>query len=305
MAIRKNLWRAFGATLAAMLLAAPPLGAARQQARVYGKVVDETGQPVAGLQLTASDTQSDFAVTVETDEEGRYELILTDATREHRYRLEKKGYDLFETVYKVAAGSNSELNFTVVAAVGGGAPAVFNEGNEAARAGDLATAEAKYREALELDPGLAPAHAALAVVHFNQKQFAEAAAGAERALDLGLTAAAVHKIRYNAYKGLGDEERAAAALADLEAAAPEQAIGGRFNEAVAHFDAGRTAEARAALEQVLAADPEHARAHYYLGLCGVNTGDSELAREHLGRFLELAPDDPEAETARQMLEFVG
>jgi cytochrome c-type biogenesis protein CcmH/NrfG len=50
-------------------------------------------------------------------------------------------------------------------------------------------------------------------------------------------------------------------------------------------------------------NPGSARAHYMLGLCYVNAGDMPRAKEHLEAFLKLAPpNDPDAETARQMLE---
>jgi regulator of sirC expression with transglutaminase-like and TPR domain len=38
-----------------------------------------------------------------------------------------------------------------------------------------------------------------------------------------------------------------------------------------------------------------------LGLCYASGGNLASAKSHLSRFLELAPDDPEAELARQML----
>jgi len=37
----------------------------------------------------------------------------------------------------------------------------------------------------------------------------------------------------------------------------------------------------------------------------LNLGDTEDAKTHLTRFLELAPDDPDAALAREMLEFAA
>ena len=42
-----------------------------------------------------------------------------------------------------------------------------------------------------------------------------------------------------------------------------------------------------------------------LGLVYVNTGDSAKAKEHLQKFIDLAPDDPEVATAKQMLDYAG
>jgi len=295
-------WRAL-ALIATFLLLWPTAAAVagNQQARVWGRVTDDAGGPVGGLKVTAGDTGSNFKVEAETDEDGNYELILTDATRDHTYLLEKEGFETFETEYKVPAGSNSELNFTVIPIVKGG-PEIFNEGNTAAREGNLELATAKYQEAIALDPALAAAHGALSIVLYQQERLEEAAVAAESALALGFESPDVHTVRYNAYKALGRDEEAAAALA---AASPEQMAAETFKNGLAHFDANRMAEAREALEKVVGADPDHAKAHYYLGLCGVNTGDNALAREHFQRFLELTPEDPEAETARQMLDYLG
>jgi Tfp pilus assembly protein PilF len=71
------------------------------------------------------------------------------------------------------------------------------------------------------------------------------------------------------------------------------------------FNAGNMAGAQQALEQALQADPDLPKAHYTLGLAYANTGDSAKAKEHLQRFLELAPDDPDAATAKEMLDYLG
>jgi Tfp pilus assembly protein PilF len=41
-----------------------------------------------------------------------------------------------------------------------------------------------------------------------------------------------------------------------------------------------------------------------LGLCYVNSGDNAKAKEHFSRFLELAPDDPDAGTAAEMVQYL-
>lgn len=42
-----------------------------------------------------------------------------------------------------------------------------------------------------------------------------------------------------------------------------------------------------------------------LGMCFVNWGDSAKAREHLEQFLELAPNDPDATTARETVHYLA
>ena len=60
----------------------------------------------------------------------------------------------------------------------------------------------------------------------------------------------------------------------------------------------------AAYEKALELEPEMARAHYRLGLAYLSAGELERARNHLTRFIELQPEDPEAATAREMLGYL-
>ena len=52
-------------------------------------------------------------------------------------------------------------------------------------------------------------------------------------------------------------------------------------------------------------DPNNPRSHYYLALIYVNEGANEEAKGHLERFIQLAPDDPDAGTAGELLEYLS
>jgi hypothetical protein len=54
---------------------------------------------------------------------------------------------------------------------------------------------------------------------------------------------------------------------------------------------------------VVKAHPELAKARFMYGVALYNTGQVEAGREQLEAFLELAPDDPDAEVARGLLEY--
>lgn len=287
-----------------LALLSPALVSAASQGRVFGVVTDEAEQPVAGLTITAFVAELPTIKTeTETDEKGEYSVTLPDATHTYTYRLTKEGYESFETSFKVPAGATRAMNFTVVK---GSllAPDAFNEGNVAARAGDYALAEEKYRHAIELDSELVPAHAALATVLLLRKGYAEAADAAEAGLALEPGDHRLLTVRYEAFRLLGDEDKAAEALAALQAADPERAAADLFERAGRLFEAGQIGEAKELLEKAVEADPEHAKAHYLLGLCLVNTGDSVAARDHLTRFVEMAPDDPDVATATDMLKYL-
>ena len=92
----------------------------------------------------------------------------------------------------------------------------FNAGVLAFKAKDYATATAKFEEALSYDPYLRQAWAALSQVHLEQKRYREAAEAADKAVALGATDESVLRARWEAYRNLGDEAKAAKAQQDLE-----------------------------------------------------------------------------------------
>ena len=110
---------------------------------------------------------------------------------------------------------------------------------------------------------------------------------------------------YQAYSGLGDAEKAGAAFDSLAAGDPKRVAKLFYDKGVQSFNAGAGAAAIESFERALAADPELAKAHFHLGIAQVNAGRTVAAKEHLRKFLEMAPDDPEAGTAREMLDYLG
>lgn len=195
-----------------------------------------------------------------------------------------------------------------LSAAGGGRDAavrVFNAGADAARAGDLDTAITLFGKAIEIDPELAPAHAASARLLLASERYQEAVTAAERALEIDPDLVEVQRVRYEAYRRLGQEDKALEVFEELAAADPEGLAETLYEQGRSAFQAGDTAQAVQALEQAVQAKPDHARAHYMLGLSYANADQKAKAKQHLQKFVELAPDDPEAATAQEMIKYMG
>ena len=184
------------------------------------------------------------------------------------------------------------------------APLLFNEGADALKVGDLETAEKRFVDALEAQPDLAPALHALMILQVRREDWQQAAQRAEQLLALEPQNALALRARWDAYRNLGEAERAEAAFEAL-AEVDRTALADSLLEAgIATFNAGDAQGAIADLARAAEIDPDRAIAHYYLGLCYTNTGQPALARTHLQRFVELAPDDPNAASAREMLKYL-
>lgn len=294
-----KIWLAFGVACLSASLAFAGI-----QARCYGTVEDEAGNMIPGVKIAiAKSATAAPELVVESDENGKYSVLLGDATLAYIYRLEKQGYKSFEATFKIPTESNTEMNFTIESA-GRDAPLFYNEGADAARSGDLELATQKFRKARELDPQLVQAHIGLATVLLMQQKFRAAVIAAEAASALDPENSQPLQISYEALQALGEAEEAEEVLARLEAADPKAAAAGAYNRGLALFELGKLAEAKAVLLQVVAEIPDHPQAHYMLGICAINSGDNQAAKDHLGKFLELSPEDPEAPTAKEMLEYL-
>ena len=71
-----------------------------------------------------------------------------------------------------------------------------------------------------------------------------------------------------------------------------------FNQGVILWNAGKIADAKKQFEAAVAANPNHAEAHYQLGMALVNEGNLAGAATEFETYLKLAPDGPNAATAK-------
>ncbi|HVS65662.1 MAG TPA: tetratricopeptide repeat protein [Thermoanaerobaculia bacterium] len=295
--------------------------AAQIPATLNGQVFDENDQPIEGVLVTATDPERpDFSETATTDERGRFRIRLANGTVPYDYRFTKEGYQEFISPgLNIPARKNTRMNFNMKsqeAALAAGAPVdpeqaargaaveVYNQGVAALNSGSLETAEALFETAIEKKPDLGAAHSALARLYLRAERHQEAVDAANKAIELETDAASMHQVLYNSYTALGDKEKAEEALAKLQEANPEAASKNIFNQAADAYNAGNMPEAKTGLEQVIAADPDHAKANYLLGLIYINEGETAKAKQHLTKFLELAPNDPDAGTAQEMLNYL-
>ncbi|HXO21367.1 MAG TPA: tetratricopeptide repeat protein [Thermoanaerobaculia bacterium] len=195
---------------------------------------------------------------------------------------------------------------------------VFNEGVEYAHGGQTEAAVADLKRALTLDKRLEAAHTALADIDIQRKDYPAALEEANRMLEFDSQSTDAMRVRSDVYRRMSEEAKAQGnkakvkeydaksreALAAISKSNPNGTADTLFRKGVALFNNNKISEARAAFEQVLTLDPNHARANYMLGMSCANEGDTAKAKEYLTKFLELAPNDPEAKAAKEMLQYM-
>lgn len=225
--------------------------------------------------------------------------------------LEPENPRAFRLLYEAhkALGNESEATKALAAMKqldrsGDTATLIYNEGVDSLKVGDSAAAKMRFQEALELQPDFAPVLQALAILHMNEKAYAEALPLAERLIVAAPENIRAKRILYDAHKALGNEAEAEGALAQLAKVDPVTLSREFYKNGVELFNAGQLAEAADQFETAAKVDPSFGKVHYHLGLCYVNGNEKELARQHLEKFLEMSPDDPDAEAARGMLGYL-
>ncbi|MBZ0113541.1 MAG: tetratricopeptide repeat protein [Thermoanaerobaculia bacterium] len=181
---------------------------------------------------------------------------------------------------------------------------VYNEGGDAFQAGDHGTALTKFREAIELDPSLTEAHHAVATLELAQGNYEAASTSAEKALALGSEDINTLRVLYDAYDAQGRVEELAEIAPRLAAVDPDYGGGKLLEQAASAWNSGQTERAVSLSQLALTMDPSLAKAHYFIGLNHLSKGDNASAKAALEKFIAMAPEDPDAATARDMISYI-
>jgi tetratricopeptide (TPR) repeat protein len=102
------------------------------------------------------------------------------------------------------------------------------------------------------------------------------------------------------YTRAGRGEEALEILDSIPSTEQDTAVA-MYNVAVGFYNNGEYDMALVALGKATRIEPDHPKIRELMGRCYLAKGDNASALRELKRFLELAPDDPEAELARQIV----
>ncbi len=181
---------------------------------------------------------------------------------------------------------------------------LYNEGGLAFQAGDKETALAKFQQAAELDASLTDAHHAIATLELAKGNHEASASAAETALSLGSEDIRTLRVLYDAYDALGRTDQLAEIAPRLAAVDPDFGGPKLLEQAASLWNAGQTDKAVALSRLALSMDSSLAKAYYFIGLAHLSGGENAEAKAALGKFVEMAPEDPEAGTAKEMMAYI-
>ena len=151
----------------------------------------------------------------------------------------------------------------------------------------------------------------LGLAYTHKQQWPEAEAALKKSIELKPTNPDPYNGLANIYNAQRKFEEAAAAsskAAELAGSAPGALAGGNpdalFNQGVILWNAGKIADAKKQFEATIAAKPDHAEAHYQLGMALINENNLPAAATEFETYLKLAPSGPNAATAKGILSTI-
>jgi tetratricopeptide (TPR) repeat protein len=314
--IRQSIGRLLGkialAGVALVLFALP----AAAQGMIQGTVLDAQGQPVDGAKITIE--QSDGVTRkfeTKTDKKGAFIQI----------GLQSAGYKVTAEKDKLTATANTRVSQRGPASVrlvlGGGAgndPGVaaktaelrkaFDEGVAQSRAGQYDASIESFNKALAVNPNCQDCLYNIGYAYAQKKELDKAEENYKKAILVKPDYAEAYNGLANIYNAQRKFDEAAAASAkanELTASTPGGLAGGNadslYNQGVILWNSGKIPDAKKSFEQAIAANPNHAESHYQLGMALVNEGKLAEAATEFNSYLKLAPDGPNAATAKALV----
>jgi len=278
----------------------------RGMGRLAGTVVDDKGAPIEGVTVKAVRGESNAGPTVKTNKKGEFVLAGVNGGN-WNIDFEKDG---FEPTKKSASFQEHDRNAPMAITMRRAAvdPNVQIRA-DLEKAADLVKQQ-KFTEARALYQGILTAHPDafqvepyIARTYYAEHQLDPAIEHLRAALakdpdnvDVKLLLASVLT-----EKGNTDESRRLlASIDDSKITNPSTFV----NAGIGLINQKQPAEALGWFEKAIAKFPQAPDAYYYRGITELQLGNNDKAKTDLTKFLSMAPDAPEAKTAKGILEML-
>lgn len=281
-----------------------------QVSRLQGRVVDEQGEPLSGVQVAVKSLRDGQSYELTTDEDGSYGRLGLGGG-EYVFTFTKEGYRSFTLRQHVELGMTTIDPITLKVAPSGieGVSALefkefqkeFARGTELMQAGQLDEAETVFKDIARRAPTIVPAHVNLSYIYRQKEDWAAAESELLQVLEADPQLEAYVALT-DVYRQSGQDDKLRQLLFE---AAPsfEEDVEFQLEAGYHYFNMQDLEQAAVAFEKAQSLDPARAQTYYYLGALALGQADNPAAIAHLEKYLSLAaPDDANVAPARQMLD---
>jgi tetratricopeptide (TPR) repeat protein len=303
----RPIWVLLVAVLAGLAIPRPVLA---QGGQVRGTVTNEKKEPIEGATVVIQADGASRRFEAKTNRQGQF-MQIGLSPGSYTITAEKDKITAAPRTVTVRAGRPSDVELVIgqMAALSEAAAAkltgVFNEGVSLLEGGKPDDAIAKFKEGIALNATCTACYNGIGRAYVQKKDFENAEASFKKTLEVNANDAEAYTLLANMYNAQKKFDLAAQASAKASELAASSAGGGGaealYNQGVIFWNGGKVAEAKKAFEGAVQADPNHAEAHYQLGMVLVNEGALPGAATEFETYLKLAPDGPNAATAKALL----
>ena len=292
------------------------------QARLSGRVTDAVGNPIAGVRVVLTHSDSGDTYEVETDERGRW---VKGGLGRGNWSLDfyAAGFSPEQMSASVTATRHPPMEAVLEPGASGGTPTSGGVGprfggelGEAVAAGNALYDAGQYEAALAAFEGILATYPEeeepdAYLVHLNAGNSALELERFDSALEHYRKALARDPDNTSGHIGVAKVHlagrRLQEALEELEMIDP-----GAIQDPIVFYNVGallfgerQPKEAGRYFTLALERNPGFVDAHFQLALCLIQQEDNQAAREHLEKVIELAPDSENAALARDFLQIIG
>ncbi len=299
----------------AMLVLAFALPSQAQTGTILGEVINFDGTPLVGAVMLIERQDINQEFETETGANGEYRIAVPRGN--YRVTLQVDGSNLtFVDGLVVNSGDEELADFNLpeladtpearaameARSRAEATSAAFDVGRAALDAGNFEEAIEQFTLAAENDDTQHVIFANLAGAFAGAGQHEDAADAYQKAILLAPAEAGYYNNLGVAYGNAGQIDQAIEALDQAAQLRPEIGGDAYYNLGVLLTNTGRMADAAAAYERAVALDPTNAEAYYQMGIAYFGAANTiPNAIPAFEKYLELAPDGPNAEAASGLL----
>lgn len=319
---RVKLIKASIAILVLLVITQNGLSQGHGQGRITGKIQAEDGTPLQKVAIKATSLVYQGTVfETQSDEKGEW-VILGLGTGMWRVEARAQGYyGASQDVNVKQLERNPEINFTLKKLDRSDLPTIqdpasfvfFEQGNEFFSEKKYDDAISSYEQFLQANPKAHQVHFNIGNAYKEKGDLEKAREEYERVLagiKEGSADMSGNELAAKTLAALGEtylkednlEEAQKYFKNSIEIFPKDESLA--YNVGEIYFFKGRIDEAISYFEIALRIKSDWGKPCLKLGYAYLNKGDMVKAKESLTKFLELEPDSPEAQTAKNIIEFI-
>jgi tetratricopeptide (TPR) repeat protein len=323
-------------SLFTMLVGLSAIPALAQSGSVKGSAKDQDGKAITDGTVELDNTETGKKMTSKTGSKGEYTVLGVPPGTYNAILSDKDGkrIDAFGKV-PVVANQETAVNFDLKKDKAAGPTpeevkkyeeakaanenikglnAILAQVRDLMKAGNYDQSIALLQPAAEKNPQQDLLWGYLGDAYLSSKKYPEAIDAYNKAVDLKPTNAGYLSGLGGAYAKAGQADKAIEFYNKAAEAEPNNKATYYFNEGAVLTNTGKVDDAIAAFDKVIALEPKKAEAYYWKGVNMVGkatTGKDgkfvapQGTAEAFQKYLELKPDGPNAEAAKQMLASIG